>query len=154
MKTIKDAIQSLRLASSAIGKAAEHLESLVVERARRILIVEDDEDVRESLASVLRGRGYEVLLAPCGRIGLDSMRTQTPDVVLLDLMMSPVSGWDVLNEMAKDQVIAHTPILIITGSDAPAAPALRLQKPFSMEKLIEAVDRLCTLSHFGLKVPA
>ena len=142
---MKDAILALRGASEALSRVTLHLESLL--RETKILIVEDDADIREALASILTKRGYVVFRASSARLGLEAMRRDKPDVVLLDLAMAPMSGWDVIEAIHADPSISHLPILIITATQGPTPVGFEtFRKPIEQSKLVAAIDRLCALS--------
>ena len=82
---------------------------------KKILIVDDDPDVVLYLATVLGDHGYSTIDAPNGRAGLDKMKTERPDLVLLDLMMPLKSGIAMLKDIKDDESLRDTPIIMITG---------------------------------------
>jgi len=113
----------------------------------RILIVDDEEDIRESLETLLSLEGYSVDLAVNATMGLERMAKASYDLVLLDLMMPDKSGMEVLAEVReRDQ---ETPIFLITayGSIDVAIKALKagandyFSKPWDNEKLVIEIDR-------------
>ena len=67
-----------------------------------VLVVDDDPNIRKMIIAALRREGYEFAEAPNGKEALEIMRAQRPDVVVLDLMMPIVSGWEVLQEREND----------------------------------------------------
>ena len=113
----------------------------------RILIVDDEEDIRESLETLLTLEGYSVDMAVNGTAGLDRMGQTAYDLVLLDLMMPDMSGMEVLAEVRQRD--RETPIFLITayGSIDVAVKALKagandyFSKPWDNEKLIIEIDR-------------
>jgi DNA-binding response OmpR family regulator len=82
--------------------------------AMSILIVEDDPDLLDILAFTLRREGHEVLLAHDGAAGLNLWQTKRPDLVLLDVDLPKMSGWDVCKEIRKD---SDTPVIMLTAAD-------------------------------------
>ena len=84
---------------------------------RRILIVDDDPGIRRLLVIFLRRRGFQMLEARDGREALAEMRTGNVDLVLMDLMMPEVTGWDVLRERAADPGLQRIPMIIVTAND-------------------------------------
>ncbi len=114
-----------------------------------ILVVDDDDDTRNCVTSVLEGEGYEVLSARNGREALDLLvKRAPPDLVLLDLMMPVMSGWDVLDAIAKVPGLASLPIVVFTAAGEPAAreqaigkPVLR--KPIDLDLLLDMVGKFC-----------
>jgi DNA-binding NtrC family response regulator len=119
----------------------------------RILIIDDEEDIRESLETLLTLEGYTVELAPLANAGLRRMEQSTYDLVLLDLMMPDKSGMDVLAEVRQRD--RATPIFLITayGSIDVAVQALKsgandyFSKPWDNEKLLIEIDRQIAKNH-------
>jgi signal transduction histidine kinase len=83
--------------------------------AQRILVVDDNEINCEVIQHMLEDQGYEVLIAYGGQEALVKMRTELPDLVLLDMMMPQVSGEDVIKAMKEDQLLQDTPVILITA---------------------------------------
>ncbi|MCX6608778.1 MAG: sigma-54 dependent transcriptional regulator [Acidobacteria bacterium] len=119
----------------------------------RILIIDDEEDIRESLETLLSLEGYTVELAPLANAGLRRMEESTYDLVLLDLMMPDKSGLEVLAEVRQRD--RSTPIFLITayGSIDVAVRALKsgandyFSKPWDNEKLLIEIERQIGKSH-------
>lgn len=118
---------------------------------KRILVVDDEESIRTTVAEALADEGYEVLTAPDGAKALELVRATEPDGVVLDLMMPLLDGWGFLQACRQEKLCASTPVLVLSAYRklAEAAPAeLRvdrvLAKPFELEVLLEAVDELVT----------
>ena len=116
-----------------------------VSDARCVLVVDDDEDIRETIADVLRDAGYAVRVAADGGEALVDMRDYAPCVVLLDLMMPLVDGWQVVEEMRRDPALAGIPVCIVSAQAglAPAATVAVLSKPVSIEGLLGVVRAHC-----------
>ena len=96
----------------------------------RILIADDDASIRRLLKMTLRYRGYQVIEARNGREALTEMRGGNPDLVLLDLMMPEVSGWDVLRERSGDPSLQRIPIIVITATNERNVTVGLLNAPF------------------------
>lgn len=119
-----------------------------------VLVAEDDDDLREALAAVLREHGHEVQTAADGdqAVLLLVAATEMPVVLLLDLLMPRVSGRDVLRAMRSLDRAKHVPVVVVTGlglSDAEKSAldvAEVLQKPVAVQRLIAAIDRACRSS--------
>lgn len=116
----------------------------------RILIVEDDSDLREALAQILSDEGYEVLGASHGQEALDSLRVgRRPCLILLDLTMPVMNGWQFRDIQRHDPDISGIPVIVLSaGQDLPAQmPILGLQefirKPIRLEFLLDSVARFC-----------
>ena len=114
-----------------------------------VLVVDDDPNIRRMIVAALRRDGYDFLEAPNGQEGLDTMRAERPDVVVLDLMMPILSGWDVLRERAADPELRGIPVIIISANrDPELATAVSqgicafLPKPFDIGTL-SALVRSC-----------
>ena len=85
-----------------------------------MLVVDDDASIRGLIVAALRRDGYSFIEAPNGRDALDAMRHQHPDVVVLDLMMPIVSGWDVLRERQEDDELRRIPVIVVSANREPA----------------------------------
>ena len=111
---------------------------------RTVLVVEDDADFRESVSSVLREQGYEVVEACDGLDALDVLETTRPGLILLDLMMPRFDGYGFRELQQGDPAISNIPVVAITahrdGIDA-LEPMEVLLKPIALAPLLEAVLR-------------
>jgi len=85
----------------------------------RILCIEDDPDMIDDLTLILTGAGYHVIGAEGGAEGLNLMRQEMPDLVLLDLMMPEMNGAEVLLQKQQDPTIRGIPVIALTAMDAP-----------------------------------
>jgi CheY-like chemotaxis protein len=116
----------------------------------RILVVDDDTELRRSLEEVLTEAGYDVSCATNGEEALRALADERePNAILLDLAMPVMDGWTFRSLQRSDPRLAHIPTVIITASLSadPAqverlAPDAFLAKPFSLERLIETLRRL------------
>lgn len=111
-----------------------------------ILIVEDDDEIRDLLAEMLADTGFIVTTARNGREGLEQLRSgPRPDVVLLDLMMPVMDGWQLRAEMLADPELAKIPVIIVSGAadmqdDGTSLAASRiLTKPVKWPVLLESI---------------
>ena len=80
-----------------------------------ILIVEDNEMNRDMLSRRLRTRGYDVLLAVDGADGIDVARTGAPDLILMDMSLPVVDGWEATRRMKADQALRGIPVIALTA---------------------------------------
>lgn len=118
-----------------------------MDRSERILVVDDEEPVRESIAEVLRMGGYEVLVAPGGREALAQVDAERPDVILLDLLMPEMDGYEVCRLLKGDLQTREIPVVILTGFQDARCRDLAmgsgadefLTKPFSRPELLARV---------------
>jgi CheY-like chemotaxis protein len=85
----------------------------------RILCIEDDPDMIDYIRLILGKAGYDVIGADGGVRGLEAMREEQPDLVLLDLMMPGMDGAEVLQQKAEDDTIRHIPVIALTALDSP-----------------------------------
>src|SRR5579862_5437445 len=83
-----------------------------------VLVVDDDVEIRETLTSLLQHEGYSVLRAENGVQALDQLRRLHPDVVLLDLMMPVMSGWEVIEELEESGEMGRVPIVVVSAMGA------------------------------------
>jgi CheY-like chemotaxis protein len=111
-----------------------------------ILIVEDDFDIREALTQILEEEGYAVRGASHGREALDLVAgAGAPKLILLDLMMPVMNGWQFRAEQLKDPALAPVPVLVISADPqvqskaASLGAAGLLRKPISLDDLLQAV---------------
>ncbi|BBH71123.1 DNA-binding response regulator [Actinoplanes sp. OR16] len=124
----------------------------------RILVVEDDAAVRDSLARTLRFEGYQVEIAGDGRAALDAVRTADPDAVILDVNMPRMDGLEACRQMRADGVVL--PVLMLTARDTvgdrvaglDAGADDYLVKPFALQELLARIRAL--LRRSALSVPA
>jgi DNA-binding response OmpR family regulator len=111
----------------------------------KILIAEDDPHIRTGLIDVLEGEGYTVLSASDGKQALDIFRKQPPDLILLDIMMPQISGFDVCRAIRKENT--HVPIIMLTakGEEIDKVVGLELgaddyiTKPFGVRELLARI---------------
>jgi DNA-binding response OmpR family regulator len=116
---------------------------------KRILLVDDDAEIVESLRLALESNGYNVLIARDGNQGLALSERENPDLVILDMMMPKRSGFLVLEKMRRTR---ETPlrVIMITANEGSRHKAYAemlgvddyIRKPFPMDRLIESVQRL------------
>ena len=119
------------------------------EKPFRVLVVDDDPSIRRMIIAALRRDGYTFSEAANGREALDLMRAEHPSVVVLDLMMPMVSGWDVLRERSAERELLSIPVIIISANRAPEVAiavdkgiCAFLPKPFDIGAL-SALVRSC-----------
>ncbi len=107
-----------------------------------VLVVDDDFDIRECISELLAAEGFDVHSASNGREGLDLLETAHPGVVVLDLMMPVVNGWEFLEEQKRRPDVARVPVVVVTASDSTPDVACILRKPIDIDELFEAVESL------------
>jgi DNA-binding response OmpR family regulator len=110
-----------------------------------ILLVEDDEDVREMLKLTLEMSGYVIDVARNGTAALEALDRRRPCLVILDLVMPVLNGWEVLAQM-KARGLDDIPVCVISalGGRAPSEAVASLCKPFETNELLAVAARYCT----------
>jgi DNA-binding response OmpR family regulator len=118
---------------------------------RRVLCIEDEPEMIDLMKLILERKGFEVLGAVGGRQGLEAVRQHMPDLVLLDLMMPDVDGWEVYRQMKADTQLRQIPVVIVTAKSQSIDRVLGLHiakvddyvtKPFGPNDLTESVERV------------
>ena len=113
-----------------------------------ILIVEDERAVARGLQFALQSEGFEVLCAETGQLAIDLAKTRNPSLILLDLRLPDISGFDVCRQLRKDGL--RQPILMLTALDDPIDKVLGLElgaddyvvKPYNLRELIARIRSL------------
>ncbi len=115
----------------------------------RVVVIDDDTDILEAIAIVLNGAGYEAQTESNGAAALESMKHGTPCLILLDLMMPGMNGWQFRAEQLRDATLASVPTIVMTGFPAAVEDASSLgaaaclKKPIDLDDLLDAVGRYC-----------
>jgi DNA-binding response OmpR family regulator len=118
--------------------------------SKTLLIADDEPNIVISVEYLMKREGFEVLVAGDGEEALAKIRQHRPDIVLLDVMMPKMNGFDVCQEVRADPALAGVRILMLTakGRDTEVAKGLALgadvymTKPFSTRELVEKVRQL------------
>jgi CheY-like chemotaxis protein len=118
----------------------------------KILIVEDDELNRDSLRRLLRRRGFEIVLAVDGEDGIATARAEAPDLILMDMSLPVVDGWEATRQLKADPAVQATPIIALTAhamsSDRDKALAAGCDdfdtKPIDLDRLLPKIHALLT----------
>ena len=125
---------------------------------KKILLVDDDASVRKLLARVLEMENYEVVLAGTGREALSRFRADPPDLVMLDLNMPELNGWQALEHLRSSG--ATPPVIIMTGNPYQSARAVQaganalIEKPLHLPLLLKTIDELLVGSATAWSLPA
>jgi two-component system response regulator VicR len=119
--------------------------------AKRILCIEDEPEMIDLIRIILGRRGFEVQGATGGLEGLKMVRETLPDLVLLDLMMPDMDGWEVYQQMKADESTRGIPVIVVTAKAQNIDKVLGLHiakvddyipKPFSPQELLNSVERI------------
>jgi len=119
-------------------------------RKKKILVIEDDGNLRETLSDVLETEGYSVVTSKDGLEGLRKTYVELPDLVILDIILPELSGLEVCKRLKKDTQMKDIPIIYLTAKDQVTDKLLGLEsgaeiyltKPFDMDELLKKIDTL------------
>jgi two-component system response regulator VicR len=118
---------------------------------RTIVCIEDEPEMVDLIRLILSRKGFDVLGAGTGMEGLDIIRNRTPDLVLLDLMMPDMDGWEVYQQMKADEKTHDIPVIVVTAKAQSIDKVLGLHiakvddyiaKPFSPQDLLASVEKV------------
>ena len=116
---------------------------------KRVLVIDDDLPLRGMLAAALRQHGFQVLLAGDGAEGQRALNIHKPNVILLDLAMPEVNGWDFLQRLKETGHLGKVPIIVVSAhlrTDPQAILQMGvsaiLPKPFNLPELIDLIEHL------------
>lgn len=118
--------------------------------SKRVLLAEDEPNIIESITFLLDRAGYTVSVETDGRAALDAVREDCPDVLILDVMLPSLDGYEILKQLRSDPTCAKLPILMLTAKgqreDRETAfehgADLFITKPFANAEIVSAVETL------------
>ena len=116
----------------------------------KILVIEDEESVRENIVELLDTEGFEALAAKNGRIGLFVAHQELPDLILCDIRMPELDGYGVLTGLRSEPMTASIPFIILTAKAAKTDLSLGLElgahayitKPFTLVELLDTIEQV------------
>ena len=117
----------------------------------RILSIEDDPEMRGLIQLIFERQGHRVIGAKRGEFGLEFLRSLKPDVLLLDLMLPDIDGWEIYRQIKEDAELADMPVIIVSArsqeQDATAGYKILdsdryVEKPFEVQQLINTVNEV------------
>jgi DNA-binding response OmpR family regulator len=118
---------------------------------KRVVCIEDEPEMIDLVKLILSRKGFQVVGAMGGREGLEAIRREKPDLVLLDLMMPDMDGWEVYQKMKADETTKNTPVIVVTAKAQSIDKVLGLHiakvddyitKPFGPQELLESVEKV------------
>lgn len=124
---------------------------MVALNSKMILCIEDEQEMIDLIRLILSRRGFDVRGANNGEDGLKIIREAHPDLVLLDLMMPDMDGWEVYQHMKADDATKNIPVIVVTARAQSIDKVLGLHiakvddyiaKPFSPQELLNSVDNV------------
>ena len=119
--------------------------------AKSILCIDDEAEMIDLMRLILGRRGYDVRGAISGMEGLKMIREHSPDLILLDLMMPEMDGWEVYQQIKADEKMKETPVIVVTAKAQSIDRVLGLHiakvddyiaKPFSPQELLNSVEKV------------
>ena len=122
-------------------------------RTGKILVIDDEAEITEIIETFLKDAGYQVLVENSSVMGIERAKSFGPDLILLDIMMPFMDGYEVCDELKKNKETENIPVIFLTGKDARSDEGksfrvggdMFIKKPFNCERLLEIV-RIVLLS--------
>jgi DNA-binding response OmpR family regulator len=120
-------------------------------QAKRVVCIEDEPEMIDLVRLILGRKGFEVIGANGGVEGLEAVRREKPDLVLLDLMMPDMDGWEVYQQVKADPELKDIPVVVVTAKAQSIDKVLGLHiakvddyitKPFGPQELLESVAKI------------
>ena len=120
----------------------------------KVVCIEDEPEMIELIKLILRRRNFELIGAVGGREGLSTVRKVKPDLVLLDLMMPDMDGWEVYQQMKADEDLSGIPVIVVTAKAQSIDKVLGLHiakvddyvtKPFGPQELLASVKKVLNI---------
>lgn len=127
------------------------MEGRVERSIKKIVHIEDELEMIDLVKLILERKGYQVIGAIGGQEGLNAVREHLPDLVLLDLMMPDMDGWDVYQQIRARAETRHTPVIVVTAKTQNIDKVLGLRiakvddyisKPFSPQELVDSIEKV------------
>ena len=123
----------------------------MAEEKKRVVCIEDEPEMVDLVKLILGRKGFELIGAMGGREGLEKIKSVKPDLVLLDLMMPDMDGWEVYQQMKADPEMQHIPVIVVTAKAQSIDKVLGLHiakvddyvtKPFGPQELLQSVEKV------------
>ena len=130
----------------------------MAEDKKTVICVEDEPEMIDLVKLILGRKGFDLTGAMGGREGLEVVRRIKPDLVLLDLMMPDMDGWEVYQQMKADEELAEIPVIVVTAKAQSIDKVLGLHiakvddyvtKPFGPQELLQSVERVLSSQEEG-----
>jgi DNA-binding response OmpR family regulator len=123
----------------------------MAEEKKKVLCIEDEPEMIDLIKLILERKGFEVVGAVGGAEGLEVIRREMPDLILLDLMMPEVDGWEVFRQIRADEKLKPIPVIVVTAKAQSIDKVLGLHiakvddyvtKPFGPQELLNSVNKV------------
>ena len=116
---------------------------------KKILVVDDEKDITETLSFMLKANGYDVITAFDGENGLKAAKEENPDLIILDVMMPKINGYKIARLLKYDNKYKHIPIIMVTarGQDTDkligeeTGADIYITKPFEFEEILNSINK-------------
>ena len=117
----------------------------------RVVCIEDEPEMIDLVRLILGRKGFDVIGADGGIVGLETVKREKPDIVLFDLMMPDMDGWEVYQQIKADPELCDIPIVVVTAKAQSIDKVLGLHiakvddyitKPFGPQELLESVEKI------------
>jgi DNA-binding response OmpR family regulator len=124
-----------------------------MDNRKRVVCIEDEPAMIDLIRLILTRKGYEVFGAMGGREGLEAIQNHKPDIVLLDLMMPDMDGWEVYQKMKANDATKNIPVIVVTAKAQSIDKVLGLHiakvddyitKPFGPQELVDSIEKVLT----------
>lgn len=121
---------------------------------KKVLCIEDDSEMIDLIKLILERKGFQFVGAVGGREGLEAIAREKPDLVLLDIMMPDIDGWDVYRQMKANEEFKDIPVIVVTAKAQSIDKVLGLHiakvddyvtKPFGPKELLRSIDKVLGL---------
>jgi len=126
----------------------------MAEEKKTVICVEDEPEMIDLVKLILGRKGFDLVGAVGGREGIETVRRLKPDLVLLDLMMPDMDGWEVYQQMKADDELKDIPVIVVTAKAQSIDKVLGLHiakvddyvtKPFGPQELLQSVNKVLRL---------
>ncbi|HUV89901.1 MAG TPA: response regulator [Anaerolineae bacterium] len=126
----------------------------MAEKKKVVICIEDEPEMIDLVQLILGRKGFDLVGAVGGREGLETVRRLKPDLVLLDLMMPDMDGWEVYQQMKADEELKNIPVIVVTAKAQSIDKVLGLHiakvddyvtKPFGPQELLQSVNKVLGL---------
>ncbi len=118
---------------------------------KKIVYIEDDLEMTYLIKMILERKGYEIISTNDGMEGFELIEREKPDLILLDLMMPNIDGWDIYHQIKSSEDTSDIPVIIISAKAQPIDKVLGIQiakvnnyigKPFKPQELLESIEAI------------
>jgi two-component system response regulator VicR len=126
----------------------------MADEKKKVVCIEDEPEMIDLIKLILERKGFEVVGAVGGQEGLEVIRREMPDLILLDLMMPEIDGWEVFRQMRADEQLKDIPVIVVTAKAQSIDKVLGLHiakvddyvtKPFGPQELLKSVNKVLAM---------